>query len=162
MGDLVWLHSFIVLCSASRKFHQPWTGPYKIVKKLADVTYRVQNCRGRRRQLVVHFDHLKPCPKDMRIKESTQSQDASSMYGGVERGLVRGPVTSPIIHDWDDNDDEAVDSDNSQTMDRIDVDNPTDGIHHGQSDDRAQGAPVVKNDNVSITDDSGGSQPIDS
>ena len=74
---------------------------------------------------------------------------------------MRGPVTSPIIHDWDDNDDEAVDSGNSQSMDRIDVDNPTDGIHHGQSDDRAQGAPVVENDNVSFTDGSGGSQPID-
>ena len=68
---------------------------------------------------------------------------------------MRGPVTSPIIHDWDDNDDEAVDSGNSQTMDRIDVDNPT---HHGN---RAQGAPVVENDNVSITDGSGGSQHID-
>ena len=82
------------------------------------------------------------------------------MYGGTERGLVKGPFTSPIIHDWEDNDDEAVDSGNSQTMDRIYVDNPTDGIHHGQSDNRAQGAPV-ENDNVSITDGSGGSQLID-
>ena len=38
-GDLIWLHSSVVPCGASRKLHRPWTGPYKIVKKLADVTY---------------------------------------------------------------------------------------------------------------------------
>ena len=43
--DSVLLHSSIVPRGASRKLHQPWTGSYKIVKKLANVTYRVQNCR---------------------------------------------------------------------------------------------------------------------
>ena len=49
VGDLVWLHSSVVPRDASRKFHHPWTGPYKIIKKLADVTYRIQNCKRRRR-----------------------------------------------------------------------------------------------------------------
>ena len=28
-GDLVWLHSSVIPRGASRKLHQPWTGPYK-------------------------------------------------------------------------------------------------------------------------------------
>ena len=47
-GDLVWLHSSVVPLGASQKLHQPWTGPYKIIKKLADVTYRIQNCTDQR------------------------------------------------------------------------------------------------------------------
>ena len=48
-------------CWSPWLLHHPWTGPYKIV---ADVTYRIQNCRGRRHRLVVHFNQLKPCPED--------------------------------------------------------------------------------------------------
>ena len=70
-GGLVWLHTPVVPRGASRKLHRPWTGPYKIIKRLADVTYRIQNCNGhRRRRLVVHFDCLKPCRQDMRMEGS--------------------------------------------------------------------------------------------
>ena len=87
VGDLVWLHSSVVPRGASRKFHHPWTGPYKI-KKLADVTYRIQNCRGRRCRLVVHFDRLKPCLEDMRVGELTQGQVISPTPCEAEAGLV--------------------------------------------------------------------------
>ena len=60
-GDLVFLYSTVIPKGRSRKFHQPWTGPYKIVKQLSDAVYRIQHTRNRKR-LVVHFDHLKPCP----------------------------------------------------------------------------------------------------
>ena len=45
-GELVWLHSSVVPRGASRKLHQTWIGPYKIIKKLVYVTYRIQNCTG--------------------------------------------------------------------------------------------------------------------
>ena len=60
-GDLVFLYSTVIPKGRSRKFHQPWTGPYKIVKQLSDAVYRIQHTRNRKR-LVVHFDRLKPCP----------------------------------------------------------------------------------------------------
>ena len=43
VGDLVWLHSPVVPHGSSHKLHHPWTGPYKIVKKLSDITYRIQS-----------------------------------------------------------------------------------------------------------------------
>lgn len=42
-GDLVWLHSTVLRKGSKHKFHHPWTGPFRIVKKLSDVTYRIQH-----------------------------------------------------------------------------------------------------------------------
>ena len=42
VGDLVWLHSPAVARGSSRKLHRPWQGPYKIVKVITDVIYRIQ------------------------------------------------------------------------------------------------------------------------
>ena len=74
VGDLVWLHSSVVPHGSFRKLHHPWTGPFKIVKRLSDITYHIWSCRGRRRRLVVHFNHLKPCPDDMIFEEIVNSQ----------------------------------------------------------------------------------------
>ena len=41
--------------------HHPWTGPYCVVKRLTDSTYRIQLSSNPRKRLVVHFDRLKPC-----------------------------------------------------------------------------------------------------
>ena len=61
VGDLVWLHNPVIPKGAKRKLHCPWTGPYRIVKKLSTVVYRIQDTI-RRKRLVFHFDRLKPCP----------------------------------------------------------------------------------------------------
>ena len=61
VGDLVWLHNPVIPKRAKRKLHCPWTGPYRVVKKLSTVVYRIQDT-NRRKRLVVHFDRLKPCP----------------------------------------------------------------------------------------------------
>ena len=42
------------------ELHLPWTGPFSVMKKLSDVTYRIQDLLNKRRKLVVHFDRLKP------------------------------------------------------------------------------------------------------
>ena len=95
VGDLVWLHSPVVPCGSSRKLHHPWTGPYKIVKQLSDVTYRIQSCRGRRHRFVVHFNHLKPCPDDMRFEEIVNSQPLVPSYPCHQRTEV--PRNSPLL-----------------------------------------------------------------
>ena len=95
VGDLVWLHSPVVPRGSSRKLHHPWTGPYKIVKQLSDVTYRIQSCRGRRCRLVVHFNRLKPSPDDMRFKEIVNSQPLVPSCPCHQRTEV--PRNSPLI-----------------------------------------------------------------
>ena len=64
-GNLVWLHSPVIGKGKSRKLHHPWTGPYKVIKKLSDVTYRVQKLQGCKQRKVVHFNQLKPCPDNI-------------------------------------------------------------------------------------------------
>ena len=68
VGDPVWLYSPAVSRGQTAKFHRPWKGPYRVVKVLSDVTYRIQlmsprNRRDRRRnyRVIVHFNRLKPC-----------------------------------------------------------------------------------------------------
>ena len=60
-GDLVWLHSPVPPRGSSHKLYHPWTGPFKVVKKLSEVTYRLQQVQRPRTRKVVHFDRLKLC-----------------------------------------------------------------------------------------------------
>ena len=39
-------------------------------KRIADTTYRLQDCRNPRKKLVVHFDRLKRCTEDTRMEQS--------------------------------------------------------------------------------------------
>ena len=67
-----------------RKFLKPWCGPWRVVKFLSDVNYRIEEERrrgeeeelrkpGKRSQRkVVHFNYLKPCftPPEIQKKPS--------------------------------------------------------------------------------------------
>ena len=66
-GDLVWLHSSVVTPGQSRKLHHPWTGPYKVVERIAESDYRIKGLRGKKRTLIVHFDRLKLCTPGTRF-----------------------------------------------------------------------------------------------
>ena len=68
-GDLVWLFSPVVPRGCPKKLHRPWTGPFKVVSRLSDVTYRIENVQLRRNRLVVHFNRLKACPPHMRLNQ---------------------------------------------------------------------------------------------
>ena len=66
VGDLVWLEEKAAPRWVHRKFYRPWSGPWRVVKVISDVTYRIQceevtPTRGRRKtRMVVHFNRLKP------------------------------------------------------------------------------------------------------
>ena len=45
VGDYVWLQSQAPK-RTSRKLHHPWTGPYKVINKVSDVTYQIQHLYG--------------------------------------------------------------------------------------------------------------------
>ena len=66
-GDIVWLYSSVVTPGQSRMLHHPWTGPYKVVERIAESDYRIKGLRGRKRTLIVHFDRLKLCTPGTRF-----------------------------------------------------------------------------------------------
>lgn len=65
-GTLVWLFNPAVPQGRAKKFHRPWTGPYRVLARLSDSTYRIQNVRNHKVK-VVHFDRLKRCPDNIRL-----------------------------------------------------------------------------------------------
>ena len=66
-----------------KKFLKPWCGPWKVVKALSDVTYRIEEERwkpGKRcRRKVVHFNYLKPCCSPLEIHEKPSQLISSSL-----------------------------------------------------------------------------------
>lgn len=75
-GDRVMLYSPVVPRGRSKKLHCPWSGPFKVLKKLSEVTYRIRHCQGGRKRMVVHFNRLKLCPANMR-SQLQSSQDGA-------------------------------------------------------------------------------------
>ena len=77
IGDLVWLQG------SFRKLHCPWKGPYRIIKVITDVTYRVQQSCCPLRSTQNHtMDNGKVVPQ--RVSTPTGRSD---------------PVTSPDTED---------------------------------------------------------------
>ena len=72
VDDLVWLLNPVTPKGKSRKLHCPWSGPFRVVKKLSSVVYRIQDARSQRKCQVVHFDRLKPCDPNIRIPQGSQ------------------------------------------------------------------------------------------
>ena len=56
-NDIVYLFNPSIKPGLSKKFKNPWTGPYKVVEKLSDLNYRIQNLLGK--EFVVHVNRLK-------------------------------------------------------------------------------------------------------
>ena len=67
--DLVWLYNPATPSGQSKKLHHPWTGPYKILNRISDADYRIQEVFGKRAPSVVHFDRLKKCPPNTRFAQ---------------------------------------------------------------------------------------------
>ena len=59
VGDFVWLHNTARTKGLSPKLQRRWHGPYLIVGKLSDVTYRIQQAQNGKKR-VVHVDRMKP------------------------------------------------------------------------------------------------------
>ena len=42
VGDHVWLHTTVLARGNTKKLHHPWKGPYRVLKRLTDSTYKIQ------------------------------------------------------------------------------------------------------------------------
>ncbi|PAA74262.1 hypothetical protein BOX15_Mlig002146g53 [Macrostomum lignano] len=58
-GQLVMLRNSVVKRGQTRCLSAKWKGPYRVLRRLGEVNYRIQDETGRRRRLVVHHDRLK-------------------------------------------------------------------------------------------------------
>ena len=87
-NDLVWLYCPAVPRNKAKKFHHPWTGPWRVIKRLSDAVYRIQRLTGHRKRTVVHFDRLKRCHPHYINETPEQSQHLPQTQTGT-------PTTQP-------------------------------------------------------------------
>ena len=102
-GDLVWLHSPAVPRGLSRKLHRPWKGPFKVVERFGNSTYKIKGPRSTNHQ-VVHFDRLKPCPPNIRLDQGTKGKLPRDNHDETVRPIQRQSLGSnlQLLDDGDD------------------------------------------------------------
>ena len=106
--DLVWLLNPVIPKRKSQKLHCPWSGPFRVVKKLSSVVYCIQDTHSQRKRQVVHFDRLKSCDPDIRIPESSQPARNTSP-ASAPTCVTSPPGTNLQFVDDDDTDTQPVD-----------------------------------------------------
>ena len=110
VGDLVWLCTLARGRKKSKKLHCPWTGPFKVVKQISALVYRIQNIESWKRQ-IVHSERLKSYSRYMRPRsKETQHEPMQSL---VEEDVNSTPPGT-VLQLVDDNDEE--DATNAPSM----------------------------------------------
>ncbi|KAK3729019.1 hypothetical protein QZH41_002881 [Actinostola sp. cb2023] len=77
-GDLVLRYSPQLTPGEASKFHRNWQGPYTIVERITEITYRIRKLDNntRRKTLVVHFNNLRL------YKRKTEAQAPPDLTSG--------------------------------------------------------------------------------
>eukprot|EP00731_Ephydatia_muelleri_P037157 Em0403g6a len=76
------------------KLHHPWKGPFKVMERLGETTYKIKNLQGRRKTTFVHFDRLKPCVISDDKPENTGSREQEPV--GTNLDLVDSDDDDPV------------------------------------------------------------------
>ena len=61
MANHTKLDTTVLARGNTKKLHYPWEGPYRVLKRPTDSTYKIQSLSNPRERAVVHFNRLKPC-----------------------------------------------------------------------------------------------------
>jgi len=56
-NNLVYLYNPAKKPGLTWKFHKPWAGPFKVIKKISDLNYKIVDQNNK--QQVVRVDHMK-------------------------------------------------------------------------------------------------------
>ena len=75
VGSHVWVLFPQMPRGKSKKLYRPWSGPFVVVKRLSNVTYRVQDCSNRRKRMVVHFNRLKQYKQRVQTTAKVKAKD---------------------------------------------------------------------------------------
>lgn len=64
---------------ANQKLGLGWIGPYKVIRKISDITYEIERCADNKRK-IVHVDHLKPVVLPTELNETdAQEMDITEL-----------------------------------------------------------------------------------
>ena len=85
VGDHVYLHVPAIKTGQTKKFHSPWQGPHVVVKKISDVTYRIEEVANRRKRRVVHFNRLKLCGEPQLVDQQPDQPTSGPLTSTVRR-----------------------------------------------------------------------------
>ena len=108
-GDRVWLYVPAIPKGSCPKFHRPWMGPFKVEKRISDVTYRIKNEQTGKVK-VVHFDRLKICPGPWVPKIPEEVHESTSDDSDEEAPIVLPRVmNAAALPDLDRNQHEDID-----------------------------------------------------
>ena len=108
VGDHVWVLFPQTPRGKSKNLYRPWSGSFVVVKKLLDVTYRVQEVNNCRHRLVVHFNWLKPYKgkvadhqpfrREVSPDMQTQSKEPRRHYFGSQLELAdEGDIEVSVV-----------------------------------------------------------------
>ena len=126
-GDLVWLNNPVVPRGVPRKLHCPWSGPFKVVKRISSAVYRIQDQRtSRSHQIVVHFDRLKRCPLDMQAETAPPSGSTPRPLVGQQTGPERALPPGTNLQYFEDEEPEETEMDRLCACDQRTEQNPPD------------------------------------
>ena len=101
--DLVWLHNPAVQRGECKTFHRPWSGPYKVVKRHSESTYRIKSVHNSRKRVAVHFDRLKKCAGGMRLQSGTCPSEPSAADSDTPPAPNHHPADGmEVVEDMDD------------------------------------------------------------
>jgi len=92
IGDRVFLHDPALKKGQTKKLHSPWQGPYIVITKIGDVTYRIQAEDNPRKRKVVHFNRLKACGVLKPVEQQHRPTQTASSEPQTE---VRRPHVPP-------------------------------------------------------------------
>jgi hypothetical protein len=99
-GQLVMLRNSTVKRGQTRCLSVKWKGPFKVLRRLGEVNYRIRDQAGRRRKLVVHHDRLRPHVQrrsSLQPPESDAADHADAPPGDLDGGLL--PAWPPLDSD---------------------------------------------------------------
>ena len=125
-GDLVMLFSPVVPKGGARKFRCPWIGPFTVLERVSEVTYRIQSTVNNKTS-IVHFDRLKPCRPDVRNSRQEARIDSDRTHEvtppGTHTQLIEDeePMVAAEPHVGQDNDNPDVAEDNVPPVDQLDA-----------------------------------------
>ena len=109
-GQLVWLLVPAIPVGTSAKFARLWRGPFRVIEKLSDVVYRVEDTRQAGRIQVVHVNRLKKCfsrPEHLlAIREEVEDTSTNPSTSSDARNAHRYvPDATDLLYGPDERDD---------------------------------------------------------